>query len=402
MISLVGYYSHAQIDSTATLDVLRAPVSPAANLLGISNAQIEKPSDPTAFMATINQASSGFSALPTSFAIDIAPIWLFKGKDITMQQFLSGSSKYSIPQSFAISFATKSVDSLGNVVSDDAFTTKFSLGFKFSIKRGEVSAATKQKLMEMRRNRTILATMFTTAKDSILDADTEFKATKDAFMHRADSLDRLNISIQDDSIAAMLQAKLVQRTQEVMTQVQEQLPEAFEKARKDASELKFERYGFKLDLAGGLVWDFPKQNVDSAKYATSALWLTGGWDLKSGLSILFIARYQHNPDKVFADPESVLRSDNIDTFDGGARLLFSNSTSPFACSLEGIYRSVLNNNDVGSTWRLAINAEYDIGKNKKLTFIFGRDFDGTVTSDGNLIAALNLLLGFGSSKNLLK
>ena len=46
------------------------------------------------------------------------------------------------------------------------------------------------------------------------------------------------------------------------------------------------------------------------------------------------------------------------------------------------------------------SADYDLGNNRKLTVAFGRDFDGTVSKSGNVIAALNFLAGFGNRKKV--
>jgi hypothetical protein len=47
---------------------------------------------------------------------------------------------------------------------------------------------------------------------------------------------------------------------------------------------------------------------------------------------------------------------------------------------------------------MLFNADYALFKNQKLTFSFGRDFDGTISKDGNLIAALTLIAGFGNKR----
>ena len=56
------------------------------------------------------------------------------------------------------------------------------------------------------------------------------------------------------------------------------------------------------------------------------------------------------------------------------------------------------------TWKsivgLTFNAKYSVGFNQKITFAFGRNFNGTVTKTGNLIAALNFIRGFGSNKKI--
>jgi len=49
---------------------------------------------------------------------------------------------------------------------------------------------------------------------------------------------------------------------------------------------------------------------------------------------------------------------------------------------------------------LVVNAEYDLGTNRKLTFAFGRDFDGTISKGGNLVAMINLIAGFGGDRKI--
>jgi hypothetical protein len=59
---------------------------------------------------------------------------------------------------------------------------------------------------------------------------------------------------------------------------------------------------------------------------------------------------------------------------------------------------VLTKNTIDPSWRWVLNAEYDIGNNQRLTFFFGRAFNGTTTKDGNVIAALNFLKGLGNRR----
>ena len=44
------------------------------------------------------------------------------------------------------------------------------------------------------------------------------------------------------------------------------------------------------------------------------------------------------------------------------------------------------------------NIDYAILKNQKLTFSFGKNYDGTTTKDGNLIATLGMVFGFGNKR----
>src|SRR5438477_12673520 len=73
-------------DSSINLNLLRAPTSPGFILLNKQPSDIERPTTPTDFMVNFSNASSGFSALPQNYAIEVAPCWLFGGKNITFKE----------------------------------------------------------------------------------------------------------------------------------------------------------------------------------------------------------------------------------------------------------------------------------------------------------------------------
>jgi len=117
--------------------------------------------------------------------------------------------------------------------------------------------------------------------------------------------------------------------------------------------------------------------------------------------VLAIGRYLFQPDKIFADTTGNLLTSNISTLDFGAKMVGKGMDGKLVVSAEGLYRSVLNKDVIDPTWRLVFNASYDIGKSQALTFSVGKNFDGTVTKGGNLIAALNFIAGFGGNKKYL-
>ena len=76
---LISVKCFGQKDSTTiSLDLLRGPSSPAANLIGISQKDVEKPSDVSSFLVTLQSSTGKYSKLPANFAVDIAPYWIFK------------------------------------------------------------------------------------------------------------------------------------------------------------------------------------------------------------------------------------------------------------------------------------------------------------------------------------
>jgi len=52
------------------------------------------------------------------------------------------------------------------------------------------------------------------------------------------------------------------------------------------------------------------------------------------------------------------------------------------------------------SWRLVLSTEYEVAKNRKVTFSFGRNFDGAISKGGNLIAAINFIAGFGGERKV--
>jgi hypothetical protein len=86
------------------------------------------------------------------------------------------------------------------------------------------------------------------------------------------------------------------------------------------------------------------------------------------------------------------------SFDYGTRLLYDSPGDKFTFGGEFIYRNIANNPAIKSSWRYALSTDYQIGKNQLLSFNIGRDFDGTVNKGGNLLAALNFIVGFGNNR----
>ena len=166
----------------------------------------------------------------------------------------------------------------------------------------------------------------------------------------------------------------------------------------DATEaFKIMRMGFKWDVAGGVVLDFLNERMDNSQVSKGALWTTAGWETEENVAFLFLARWSLNPESAFMGEADSLERRDINNLDLGARFALDPKGGRFTLSAEAIYRQVQAELGIAPTWRVVANAAYDFGNNRRFTFSFGRNFDGTLTKDGNLVAALNLLLGFGST-----
>ncbi|WP_163408595.1 hypothetical protein [Flavobacterium ajazii] len=398
-----------QKDSSEEFDLLKAPISPASNLLGFSQSDIDKPTDVSAFMTSIQTATNSFSQLPSNYAIDIAPFWLFKKNnlgDITTKGLSNSYGEKVLKQTLVLSFAVKNTDSVSN--NFNPTSTYAATGFRFSIYRGKYDSTTvnqlkkiavlqQEKLALMKKNQ---FQVYDNLPQEIDSLKKQRKNILNGFDTNDESPDNvllgellLKKASKLDSIIALKIEILLEGNKDT-----KQFEKIDAKIKQLASEFQLARVNFTWDIAGGISAEFRNKNFNNSKVYNSGIWTTFGYTWEKSGSLLGLIRYLYNPDKVFALDNQVNQIDNLSTLDTGIRYIIGKSQSKFNCSIEAIYRSALSKNTIDSSWRLMANADYAILKNQKLTFSFGRNYDGTTTKDGNLIAALGLVAGFGNKR----
>lgn len=136
---------------------------------------------------------------------------------------------------------------------------------------------------------------------------------------------------------------------------------------------------------------------DSAEVYKAGAWLTGGYEFQQ-LSVLAVGRFLSNYNVPYKLANDSIKISESQTLDGGLRIVFDNGS--FYGSVEGLYRLDRNINAQPFNWKAALNLGYDIGNNKIISLNITRDFDRTINKGGTLITALNLIVGFGSIRNL--
>ena len=390
-----------QIDtSKVNLDVLKSPSSPAFNLLGLSPSDIDRPTDVNAFALSLQNSTKNFTTLPNSYAVELAPVYLFQKKLISLAQFKATDFKHVFWQSFTLSIGYTHMGPEGKEDVDSLRQSKAGFGFKFSIIRPKFSDQTQNVYDNLVIQQKIMLKNY-------FSAEAKHALTKEVVLVQ-DSLRKLiSIYPRGDNRLVSERTRLMAKLMELNTKINEdgnvelEGTEAFQAAKKIAADFKIERIGPFLDLAAGLTLDFPDDRFNYSMVSKAGAWLTGGYENgNQGITVMGIARYLFQPDKIFADDNNVIQSKDVSTFDAGGKLLFNGFNGRLALSTEVIYRSVLTTSTVDPSWRLVFNTEYDIGKNKKLTFAFGKNFDGAISKGGNLIAALNFISSFGSARKI--
>ncbi|WKL47508.1 hypothetical protein Q1W71_21435 [Flavobacterium pectinovorum] len=396
-------------DDKIELDVLRAPSSPASNLLGISTTDIDKPTDISSFMVSIQSSSNSFTSFPSNYAIDLSPYYLFaKKKDITdytTNGLQKKDFKTIFKQTFVISLAISNPDSTNTFLNYK--NTYGGIGFKFSIFRGKYDSETKENLEKINILLYKVNKISIDKMEKFLEANNPdyielekrrkklFKDLDENDPNYAEEVKRISNSPEFKKILNELDLMAQKAKISLNTNSDEDL---YGQIKKIASEFQTQRIGFSWDVNGGISGEFRNRNFDNSKLFNAGIWTNLGYTIEKGFAFLGLVRYLYNPDKILALDNNLNEFENVSTFDAGARIAYSKSQSKFSCSIEGIYRSVLSGDQIDPSWKMIFNADYALFKNQKLTFSFGRDFDGTITKDGNLIAALTLIAGFGNKK----
>ncbi|MDX6188872.1 hypothetical protein SGQ83_05890 [Flavobacterium sp. Fl-318] len=405
-------------DNSEEFDLLKAPISPASNLLGFSQSDIDKPTDVSAFMTSLQTATNSFSQLPSNYAIDIAPFWLFKKDnpgDISTKGLSNSSGEKVVKQTLVLSFAVKNTDSISN--NFDPASTYAAFGFRFSIYRGEYDSKTKNQLtaialLQQEKLKLMKDNHIEVYENLPLEIDSLKKVRKAIFI----GIDPNDTSDDNTKLVELLYKKADKLDSIISLKIQILLDDNISSKTKNgdsdlnkfkridtkikqlASQFQLARVNFTWDIAGGISAEFRNKNFNNSKVYNSGIWTTFGYTWEKSGSLLGLVRYLYNPDKIFALDNQVNEMNNVSTIDTGVRYIIGKSQSKFNCSIEAIYRSALSKNTTNSSWRLMANADYAILKNQKLTFSFGRNYDGTTSKDGNLIAALGLVFGFGNSR----
>lgn len=406
-IFLVKLYSQDK-DKNIELDILRAPSSPASNLLGIATTDIDKPTDISSFMVSIQSSSASFTTFPSNYAIDFSPYYLFAKNttDFTTEGLQYKGFKNIFKQTFVISLAISNPDSTN--ISYNYKSTYAGLGFKFSLFRGEYDSSTKEKLSK------IIAIQKEITDFTIQNIEGYLSNNDDEFIEltaeRAFLFDGLDPNNPNDTpkFKEIYNSKEFQRiTNKLSVKLQnfkkseeeeKEKEKLLDKIKNIAAEFQTQRIGFSWDVNGGVSGEFRNRDFDNSKLFNAGIWTNLGYTIEKGFAFLGLVRYLYNPDKILALDNNINEFENISTLDAGGRIAYSKSQSKFSCSLEGIYRSVLNGDQIDPSWKMIFNADYALFRNQKLTFSFGRDFDGTISKDGNLIAALTIIAGFGNKR----
>ena len=390
---LLSVSSSAICQDQMVTNLLKAPTSPVAQLLNFAPSIIEKPTDLSALWLSIKNSSNDFSKLPNSYAVDLSPAEIFKSRNQSLESLRNTKDMGEIMgQTFVLS--------LGFQQFTDSTTKltypKTGIGFKTSFIRAGWDDSTNLMYNDMTAMQDSLVDLATIAQQQMLnDPDVKSLLTQRDSLARIHQMGTQAYKDLNAQIQTIEGTKLTLYLSKTASDLENRIKTA-------ASKFTINRRGFSLDLAGGFTASFPTNQIGYSLADKAGVWLTAGYvGIKKIVSILGIARYLYQPDSIFADSSGKLPTTKVSTFDAGLSLNITSLDTKFNLALEGVYRSILNRHSpLAPSWHVVLNASYNLGDNKLISLDFGRDFNGVLESGGNLIAGINLILGFGGAKTI--
>lgn len=392
LLSIVLYANlcfaqNINIDSAeVSLDLLKAPSSPAATLIGISESEIPKINDVTDFVTTIRQATNNFSSLPLNFGFEFSPAWIFAKENVAGKNFINKTNiAETVWQSLTLCGAVNNND-IQDVNIQPLSNTALGFGLKFSLARGKVSDETKNSLKKSE----LLAQKFNEYLNEFIfleqHQNIEWIKIENEIREIINITDSQRTEQDDLRLLELMKMKDVLDTAIVRKVEFQAFKEKFQLLAKNTD---FNRIGFKMDFNSAISYNFTNQTIpDNNKISKGAIWLAASYEMKH-FNILALGRYLYHNDNI------IVGENMINSFDAGIRLIIP--YNKFSISGELINRSK-QENETKSNIKYQINFEYKVDKNAKLTYSFGKDFNNSFNQDGNLISALNFIKGFGSKR----
>lgn len=166
--------------------------------------------------------------------------------------------------------------------------------------------------------------------------------------------------------------------------------------------ISVKRVGFKCDLAGGFIMSYPTLMHDSIQLSGYGIWTVLGYEWEKagcffairGTSNIYDTTRSSNQDYHF-------RYRTTGSIEIGGRV-FYDAIDKLEVSAEILYRATFGATETPvNRWRFMANLSYDLGNNKVINFNIGKDYNSnTPNLGGNLVAGLNLMLGFGSTRQV--
>lgn len=350
------------------LNLLLPPSSPGFTLLNKEFSSVDRPGTVADLAVLFQTKTENFSTIPEDYALEFSPYWIIWGEKTSYDEYRNNKIWNNMLQSFTISIASATDP---DPLDASEKTRSMGFGFKLSLFRGEMQNSWNDLIKPLQEYHRQFV------------SELREKENSDKILSNLRA--QLRGAVHDPIKTEALIKKMEAREKKIEDELRAKLENSSEVqiAKKKLSEITLKRVGFKMDVAGGVAVSFPGESFDNASIKREGIWTTFGYEWNT-VSVLAVARYYHD------------RSENQQSnYDFGARLIWDHDR--LSLSGEGVIRFLgENKTDPSTSWRLAMIVSYNLGANKSLQFVFGRDNKGEKT--GNLISLVNFVIGLGTQR----
>jgi hypothetical protein len=375
------------------LNLLRAPSSAAYSVIGVANTEMPRFTDVKSLAVSLQQSTTNFTAIPRTWGIEF-PV----GKRTKVAG--KAENKKEPP---LLSIGLSHMGPSGYEDVDTLKRLKVGVGFKWSIIQPKFDDATRAIFFDLAIKNASRINRQQQYNQSLVELHKHSKALYEINSQlkqlRQDGSDADNLSRKesDRATAEQKEYRARQDVDRLLAQVKSRNL-AVNEVISEINEENPARTGALLDVTSALGWHAVDKSARNIQILRGGFWLSGGYEgVVQGLHLYALARYLINPSTYFDLPAGAENIEEYNTGDAGFRILYNPGNKRLTVSAEAIGRKVFKSAVVKDSWKYMFNATYEVDKkNKLLQFSFGRDFDGVYNKDGNILAALNFIIGFGS------
>lgn len=354
VVLALGVVPHAQAqNSIPEFDKLRTPSSPAFVILGVSPTEVQRPTTPSTFAASLLQGfvPQGDGGTLDDFAVEVAPYWLVSHPNLRLRDYHGGSWFQNFVRTFTVSGATVKVE---DSEASTGESRDLGVGIRAAVFQG---APPSDKCIEQ-TERTI----------SALTSISSQVAMPIAAAIAADP------GLADD--ATRLEALRVRLFDEALENLPPDEKEVIDAKVLDCTAILSAKRGFVMDVAAASGWRFADGQLDGSDWRSGAVWATPSF-IQQNVSVVGLARYNWGAD------------DAGDLLDLGLRGVYA--WDRYGVSAEGVFRRPQGDGD--NLYRLALTFDVLLTGDVWLTTSFGRDFNED--DAGSLLAIANLQWNVG-------
>ncbi|MCV9385856.1 hypothetical protein [Reichenbachiella ulvae] len=361
------------------------PSSPAFAILDFEPTSVLRPTSPSELTTQLMSSFDENGKLNPNIGLEFAPYWLQSKPSLTYEQYVNPGTWQTMKQTFRISFAN---------VQDTALNQSFmGAGFRFQLLQGHLS------------DETIAAVEQVRSRASVSSLILAMRAMAMRFKNKKAAIDQLLLNLTQAGYDQKMKEELMKVVLEIddnyttdasndVSEIRafaEQINEAYLSKNIDEKliEQTRERVGLIIELGGASSFQ-TKQVGQEGGIRKLGFWATASEKINEDNQFVFSARYMSSTlDSVASN------------FDLG--LSFVKDVDNISLSFEGVARwyevQFMDLNSTGQpinrveedfTYRLAINANYQLSKSIFVSASLGRNYANGITQESGFFSILGI------------